>query len=709
MATNQGNDQLLTGKLTEIVLANLKDENFGIDELSNASGLNPRKIRQILKSSSGKTISQFIREIRLRKAFEMLENEDITASEVAFKTGFGSPTYFNTCFHEFFGFPPGEVRKRRSHEITNDLIKNPEGHGSGSLKQSGKYVITLKNKSVIYTALSVIAAVIVLGSYIILTRKFTTVGKKEISIAVLPFKNLSTNKEDQYFIDGIMEEILTNLSRIGELRVVSRTSVEQFRETILQASAIGKKLDVDYLVEGSGQKYGSRISLRVQLISVHNERHVWAESYEREIRETEDIINIQSEVAQTIASQLNISIKPLEKQAMEKIPTTNLTAYDYYLKGFNECYRNHRYDRGEILFKKALALDSTFSFAYSGLFIVYKFRHYYSSYYTGNYQDSLLILANKSLEFDRNYWPGYLGRGEYYSLTGRTEEAINECNKSLEINPDYWVTYICLADIYLWNNYYADYLKSTGYFKKAAEVERGDQLPETLYKLGNVYGNFAGFPDKAKEYFRDASDLQNDTLKFLNTMAYYEMVNGNFDKAVELAVKSYSNETNNREALRVLGLSFLFKRDYRESLNYFRKFAEILKESGEFQTSSMIPIGYAFYQNGLKEEADKWFDEQKRFSEVSLKYGRWYSAWGFADLDLGIMYSLTGRKEEAYKYLRKFAHVRVCPLFLITDMKYSPIYDSLRDDSEFQILFKNLEAKYHAEHERVRKSLINDK
>jgi len=702
MSGYQLNDRLLIDKLTETVLSNIRDENFGSVELSKAAGMNQRKIREVLKSETGKTISQFIRDVRLTKAMEMLCEGDLTAAEVAYKTGFGSPAYFNTCFHEFFGFPPGEVRKRRVHDTDNNLINRKETTATSSSYSEIKKGIARKKKSALLLSSFIIIVLIAAGSFFYNYNNSTTGKKKEIPIAVLPFKNLSFNQENQYFIDGIVDEILTNLSRISDLRVVSRTSVEQFRETITPASEIGKMLDVDYLLEGSGQKFDNKLLLRVQLIAVKNDKHIWAETYEREIRGIEDIITIQSEVARKIAAALKVSMSPQAIQAMDKIPTSSLTAYDYYLKGFNECYYNKRFDRGEVLFKKALALDSTFSYAYSGLFIVYKARHYYSSYYSADYMDSLLILSDKSLKFDRNYWPGYLGRGEYYSLTGKHDKAVEECNKSLEINPGYWVTYNVLASIYHWNNYYADYAMALNLYEKAAEVERGEQLPTTLYWLGVVYGNFAGFPQMAKKYFNEAFDLKNDSIEFLNHLAYFEMVNGHFDRAVELAMNSYSIDTNNREALRVLGLSYLFKRQYRESLICFRKFTEILNAQGEFQTSSMVPVGYAYKMNGFNEEAERWYNEQKRLSEVSLKYGRWYSAWGFADLDLGIMYSLKGDREKAYKYLRKFSKIKVCPLFLITDMKYSPIYDNLRNDMEFKILFRDMELKYLAEHERLR-------
>ena len=129
-----------------------------------------------------------------------------------------------------------------------------------------------------------------------------------------------------------MDEIFINLSRIHDLRVVSRTSVEQFRNTSRSIPEIGKKLHADYIVEGSGQKYGNTIRLRVQLIEASKDRHLWAESYEQAITETKDIFAIQSRIAQTIASQLHATITLEEQELMEKVPTANLTAYDLYKK-----------------------------------------------------------------------------------------------------------------------------------------------------------------------------------------------------------------------------------------------------------------------------------------------------------------------------------------------------------------------------------------
>ena len=148
--------------------------------------------------------------------------------------------------------------------------------------------------------------------------------KLEKSIAVLPFRNDSPNDSTTYFLNGVMEEILNNLQKISDFsRVLSRNSVEQFRNnTTKSMPEIAKKLNVNYIVEGSGQKYGNKFVLRVQLIAAEKEKHLWGKSYEQEIHETTDIINIQSQIAQSIAAELKATITPEEKQLINKIPTT---------------------------------------------------------------------------------------------------------------------------------------------------------------------------------------------------------------------------------------------------------------------------------------------------------------------------------------------------------------------------------------------------
>ncbi len=157
-------------------------------------------------------------------------------------------------------------------------------------------------------------------------------GQDKKSIAVLPFINDSPDQENTYFINGVMEEILNNLQKIKDLRVISRTSVEQYRGQKKPIPEIAQELGVNYIVEGSGQKYGSNFRLRAQLIMAAKETHLWGESFQQKITDVEDIFSIQIRIAESIAEELKAVISPEEKRLIEKIPAADLAVYDEYLK-----------------------------------------------------------------------------------------------------------------------------------------------------------------------------------------------------------------------------------------------------------------------------------------------------------------------------------------------------------------------------------------
>ena len=230
---------------------------------------------------------------------------------------------------------------------------------------------------------------------------------------MLPFKLLSDEPDKQYLADGMMDAITLHLSKIKDLRVMSRTSVEQYRGTTKTTRQIGKELDVEYLLEGSFQKFGDNVKLIVQLINASEESHVWANDYDRNWK---DIISIQSEVAKEIANELSVVITPEEKQLIEKIPTANLTAYDFYQRGVDELYKYtsdyinvQALKIAEEMYRKALEYDSTFAQAYTGLACVYFYKNVLKSesYYSENYLDSCFILANKALSFDDHLAEAY--------------------------------------------------------------------------------------------------------------------------------------------------------------------------------------------------------------------------------------------------------------------------------------------------------------
>jgi serine/threonine protein kinase len=177
----------------------------------------------------------------------------------------------------------------------------------------------------------------------------------EKSVAVLPFINDSPDQENTYFINGVMEEILNNLQKIKALRVISRTSVEQYRERIKSVREIAEELGVNYIVEGSAQKYGSAFRLRVQLIRAASETHLWGESFQQKITDIEDIFNIQITIAKSIAEELQAAISSEEKRLIEKMPAADLAVYDDYLKARSYW---HDFSRRESFYKALEFLNS---------------------------------------------------------------------------------------------------------------------------------------------------------------------------------------------------------------------------------------------------------------------------------------------------------------------------------------------------------------
>ena len=230
-------------------------------------------------------------------------------------------------------------------------------------------------------------------------------SKLEKSIAVLPFINDSPSDSTTYFINGLMDEILNNLQKIKSFsKVLARISTEQYRGIAKPPiPKIAKDLSVNFIVAGSGQKYGNSYRIRAQLIAGKTNKQLWADSYERNIRGTDEIYGTQSEIAQSIASALKAKITPEEKQLIEKIPTTNLTAYVFYQKGKEEERKFsltnlsafsefsigstdnpsniQAIERAKKMYDTALKYDSTFALAYVGLASVYWNKNYYKEYF----------------------------------------------------------------------------------------------------------------------------------------------------------------------------------------------------------------------------------------------------------------------------------------------------------------------------------------
>ena len=201
-------------------------------------------------------------------------------------------------------------------------------------------------------------------------REIPTVSEK--SIAVLPFENLSANQENGFFADGVQDEILTDLAKVADLKVISRTSVINYRQTTgRNLGQIGQELGVAHVLEGSVQRAGNRVRVNAQLVDTRTDAHLWAQTYDRDLA---DVFAIQSEIAKAIADQLQAKLSPREKAAIEQAPTTDVTAFDLYSRAktlnfstsFNAA-NEHRLLQAADLLNQAVARDPSFLEAYCQL------------------------------------------------------------------------------------------------------------------------------------------------------------------------------------------------------------------------------------------------------------------------------------------------------------------------------------------------------
>ena len=532
----------------------------------------------------------------------------------------------------------------------------------------------------------------------------------EKSIAVIPFRNDSPDTTNAYFINGIMERITTNLQMIKEFRVIGRTSVEQYRDNKTKSiPEIAKELGVSYIIEGSGQKYGNSFSLVVQLLKAKGkETHLWAKSYDREIIQTTDILSVQSEIAQLIAAELKVTITPEEKQLIEKTPTTSLTAHDFYLRGneeqskylFSNPSTRVALDRAAQLYKKALVHDPSFAQAYIGLAQVYWSKHYYEEYLLKNFMDSVLVLCDVALSYDNQLSEAHNLKGSYYWMKGNTTQAREEFDKALRINPNSWEAYRGIG----WLYYGVDRVKNIDNLQKAASLNHGPEFSDLLAEIGYAFWE-AGFNDKSEYYAKQLLILNGDSAQYYSFLGYYDFYNGNFEKALDLYLKSYELDTTDLASLHYTGFCLSLLGRYEESLKYYKELIEKIKVYKAVGLKGQHRIGYALWKNGYKKVADYYFDKEIEGCIASNKLGRPFGKDYWAYYDLAAVYAFRGEKNKTFENLRFFSQIKSVQSWGPFLLKFDPLLDSIRNEPEFQQIVRDVEAKYQAEHERVRKWL----
>ena len=515
------------------------------------------------------------------------------------------------------------------------------------------------------------------------------------SIAVLPFRNDSPDPDNEYFCNGMVEEILNYLQKISALEVKARTSVEQYRNPSRDIKAIAKELEVAFLIEGSVRKFGDDIRITAQLIEAKTGNHLWSETYDGKY--TDKIFEFQSEIAKKIAASLNVIIIPKEEERINEVPATDMVAYDLYIRANHERWAHiqTRQDKhakaAHDLFDQALKVDPNYVLA-----IVGKGQTFNAE----GKHDSAFIYADRALALDPEFNRSFGLKGYCYFLTGKNDLALDHFFKAISLPPkdDFWLWYhVAIGQVY---RRVGNDAKALPYLRKGLEI--GSQyLPSAYGDLAGSYFNLGDY-GRAEQYLGESLELEVSCW-VIERYSWLLTVQGNYQEALQFADSSCPEVGCKRECSSQLFQASLLLKEFEKAEQYFYQWQNAGPQGGFIDHFMNYGIGYVYYQLGKTEEADKIFAEQIEILESAsdLEWSNFFEGPRNSLLHLSRIHAFMGDKKEALKYLAEYAKkgfILGWRDFLLID----PFFESLRDDPEFKAIVKRAQNEQAALREQVR-------
>jgi TolB-like protein len=370
------------------------------------------------------------------------------------------------------------------------------------------------------------------------------------SIAVLPFDNRSARAEDEYFAEGIHDDLLTNLSRIGALKVISRTSVLRYRDTEQPIPEIARELGVATVMEGAVQRSGNQVRINVQLIDAATDEHLWAEIFDRELT-AENLFAIQSEISEAIAGALQATLSPAEQQRVNARPTENLAAYDAYLRGRQLMATRNSEKLEEAIeeFRTAVTLDPQFALAWVGLADSFSLLSGYGSFPAHESVPLQEEALDKALAIDPGLGEAYASMSGVHEFHRRLQEAEAALQKAIELSPNY-------ATAYQWyglflNQYPARANEQLALIRKAVELD--PVSPIVQLNLGAGYLSIGEVNASRQHYLRLAELHPAFSRTYWALSRLEASFGGRLDEALRYAIEGRRNDpggllNSNREA-----------------------------------------------------------------------------------------------------------------------------------------------------------------
>ena len=528
------------------------------------------------------------------------------------------------------------------------------------------------------------------------------------SIAIIPFRNLTPEEESKYFSDGMMDAILSHLSKIGDIRVISRTSMERYRNSQMSIPEIATEVKVSSILEGSVQRSGESVRIIVQLINGQNDEHMWSETYTEELK---DVFKVQSEIAQQIALELQAELTLEEEEILDDEPTKNPVAYDFYLKGEDYYKRSRKkedYHFAIQMYNQAVESDPSFALAWVGLAKASRTLHHFhispkhrllakkyldkaialnpellevqletARYYYHceiNYQQALDILEKLVAEYP-NYDELYITTGHIYRRMGQFQKALDYQNQAITLSPFDWTHWVTRSYTLI---ILRKYLEAETNSKRAIELNPALEMGYSdLIKLYLLTGELG----KAQAL------LSNGQAITPSVKSQFELFNGNYLKAIEVLESSADPVVADQHQYipKSLQTALIYRTtsNRKEANRHFEKSIMELEDALiKFPEDSRIysSLGIAYAGLGMHSEAINSGTKALSIMNSSIDVFRGF----YRELDMARILTMLGEFDQVVPKLELL--IQQNGYLTVELLKIDPFWNALEDVEEFRSL-----------------------
>jgi TolB-like protein/Tfp pilus assembly protein PilF len=510
--------------------------------------------------SAGQT--GFIAELRRRRVFRVAAFYIVAAwvavqvaSEVFPAIDLPESTIRYVWLALLLGFPVALVFGWRFDIIGGRITHTPDtasGPGTDLSLQRTDYIIL--------AALVLVAGSIVFG----LTREIVVTQATENivaetairsrSIAVLPFDNISKSEENAPFTEGIHDDLLTQLAKVSTLKVISRTSVQQYRGTTKTAPQIAAELGVAAILEGGVQRSGNNVRINVQLIDARSDEHMWAESYDRDLT-ARSVYAIQSEIAENITLALDSALTARDRERLEKVPTENLDAYYAYLLGRQRMItrNSESLEQAAEYFRKAIMLDPDYALAYVGLSNAYMLLGDYGNLSLEEMLAQALPAINTAMRLDERSAEAHTSMGAIRAKTFNYGAAATAFEQAIQLDPNYATAYHWYGDILV--TFLGRPQEAIPLLQRALELD--PLSPVINITLGQAFDGLGRFDDAMAQYLKTIEIEPSYASPYFLIAGLHRFAFGRLDEAIHWRFKGLAQDPGMVLALSNAGLEYL--------------------------------------------------------------------------------------------------------------------------------------------------------